>query len=119
MVFPLYVSDVEMDPGKNSGARRRSPRHHGIQSNRDALVHCSIHRSRSGESAAAFDHERHRRVRAAVHRGDDDCWVCDEMMAIQKNRSHMTYWTYASYVIITVVLCASTASAQKKSSCIE
>jgi len=41
------------------------------------------------------------------------------MMAMQKNWSHMTYGTYASYVIIAVVLCASAASAQKKSSCIE
>ncbi|MGZ8844068.1 MAG: cytochrome c3 family protein [Pyrinomonadaceae bacterium] len=37
---------------------------------------------------------------------------------MKSNRSHKTYWTYASYMIVTLILCA-TASAQKKSSCIE
>src|SRR5436190_14148862 len=79
MVFPLHVSNAEVDSGEDSRDGWRSPRHHDFQ--RDCVVafRGAFHRSQSGKPATTLDLQYLRRGGAAVYRRDDDRGVRGEM----------------------------------------
>ena len=75
--FLFMFQTLKYIPPQNPGSRWGGSRHTRIQLRCVAVVRGAIRGPRADKSTKAADFQHHRSYRAAIHRGDDNCWICN------------------------------------------